>query len=280
MRSSPRVVGAAGFALAGALLIIFTPADSLAVPPFEVPLAKAVEEADFVGIVEVMSVPAPPKGGFRASAPPTVVARTVTVLKGTESVGMSIVWQTYCPSCYLRDRAKVEIVPPKAGDEYMVYLRKGNDGTFARFGYFHHFHPMPAAPTVRVQPSDYGSWRGLIEVSPPVAAPGEAVRYRFTRTRLAAEAWTGDESNLTAEDIDAIDVARKRVLDRKKPGVRKTSPVVIKQGETVADVIDLTAAFGIAEPGEYWVFRRGADEDAGPLRFTVSDKLRVRTDKE
>jgi len=82
---------------------------------------------------------------------------------------------------------------------------------------------------------------------------------------------------MIAEDIDVIDVARKRVLERKRPGERKPpTPTIVRKGETVVDVIDLTEAFDITQPGEYWVFRGGAFEGHAPLRFEVSDKIRRR----
>ena len=97
------------------------------------------------------------------------------MLKGAALADLRIVWQTYSfGGCDLRDPETVEVIPPVVGGEYMVYLTKGKDGTFARLGYQWYFHMMPAAPNVRMQPWD-NSWRGLIEVSPAVAGPGEAV---------------------------------------------------------------------------------------------------------
>ena len=283
MRGTRQSCNTAFFAclgLVGTLLVLLGSGRSLAIPPMDLPLAKAVEQADFVGVVKIADVPAAPKAGFRASAPPMVGAKPLSVLKGAALADLRIVWQTYSSGgCDLRDPETVEVVPPVVGGEYMVYLTKGKDGTFARLGYQWYFHMMPAAPNVRVQPWDK-SWRGLIEVSPAVAGPGEAVRYRFTRTRLAAEPWIGEESNVTAEDIDVIDFTRKRVLQSKKPGARKSTPAIIAKGDTVVDAIDLTDAFGITQPGEYWVFRGGAFESQAPLRFEVTDKLRVRTDKD
>lgn len=278
MRATRRFRKTVRFALVG-LVVALGVARSSAAPPPEVLLAKAVETADFAGVVKITDVPAAPKAGFLASAPPTVVAKPLSVLKGDAKADLRVVWQTFCGVCLPSDPATVEVILPAVGDEYMVYLTKSKDGTFARLGYQWHFHKMPAAPNVRVQPSHDNAWRGLIEVSPSVAGLGEAVKYRFTRTRLGREPWTGNESNITAEDIDVIDLTRKQVLDRKKPGVRKTAPAVIEKGETVVDVIDLTEAFGITKPGEYWVFRGGAFEGNAPLRFDITDKLRTRTDK-
>lgn len=230
-----------------------------------------------MGIVRVVEVPAARIGGFRASAPPLVVVQPIATLKGEVKENLRIVWQThYGP----RDPATLEVVAPEVGDEYMVYLTKTKDGTFGGLGYDRHFHKMPSVPTVRLQPSEpnSGAWRGLIEVSPSVAGPGEAVRYRFTRTRLADDAWKGTDFNITAEDIDVIDLARKQVLVPKKRGVRIGAPAEIEKGQTVVDVIDLTDAFGLTKPGEYWVFRGGAFEGNAPLRFEISDNFRKRTD--
>jgi hypothetical protein len=44
----------------------------------------------------------------------------------------------------------------------------------------------------------------------------------------------------------------------------------------VVNAFDLVAAFGITEPGEYWVFRGAAFEGNAPLRFEVSDSVRNR----
>ena len=46
----------------------------------------------------------------------------------------------------------------------------------------------------------------------------------------------------------------------------------------MVDVIDLTDAFGLTKPGEYWVFRGGAFEGNAPLRFEITDNFRKRTD--
>ena len=58
----------------------------------------------------------------------------------------------------------------------------------------------------------------------------EAVRFRFSRTRLADAPWIGNESNMTAEGFEVIDFTRKVVLERKKPGERKSWPTVIEKG--------------------------------------------------
>ena len=268
-----RVTSRARFLLVG-LVGALVASDAAAIPPPSVPLAKAVEQADYVGVVEIAESPTDKK--FRASAPPIVTAKPVAVLKGDPKANVRIVWQTFCIVCVIRDPETVEVVPPAVGEQYMVFLVKDKDGTLGRLGYQWHFHKMPAAPTVRLQPSYDNSWRGVIEVSPAVAGPGEVVNYRFTRTRLAPDAWTGNESNLIAADIDVIDFTRKQVLDRKKPGERKSAPAVIEKGQTVVDVIDLTEAFGITKSGEYWVFHGRAFEGNAPLRFEVTDKFRKR----
>ncbi len=258
-------------ALAACLLAAAGP--TRAVPPFPTPLPKAVEQADFVGIVRVAEVPTRPRAGFRADAPPLVAAKPVSVLKGDPGGRLRILWQTHCHSCYVRDPKTVEVIPPAVGDEYLVFLAKAPDGAFVRFGYEWHFHKMPPAPNVRTPPTA-DAWRAHAEVSPGVAGLGEAVKYRFTATRMTAEPWAGDQPNMTAEDVDVVDLARKQVLTVKKAGVRKRVPLVVEKGETYAHEIDLTEAFGITRPGEYWVFRGGASEDDGPLRFEVTDKLR------
>jgi hypothetical protein len=245
-----------------------------ATPPPYVPLTKAVEQADYVGVIEIAESPTGKK--FRASAPPVVAAKPVAVLKGEAKGNVRFAWQTHFPCCLPQDPNTVEVIPPGVGEQYMVFLVKGKDGGLTPMGYQWNLHKMPAAPTVRLQPSHDNAWRGLIEVSPAVAGRGEAVRYRFTRTRLAEQPWTGNDSNLIAEDIDVIDLTRKQVLDLKNPGVRKTAPAVVNKGETVVDEINLTEAFGITKPGEYWVFRGGAFEGNAPLRFEVTDKLRKR----
>jgi len=246
--------------------------------PLRLPLAKAVEQADFAGIVRITEVPAAKKEGFRASDPPTIGARLVSVLKGDPKPEIRITWQTYFVK--LQDPKTVEVVLPIVGDEYMVFLKRNKDGTWTGLDCWWNYQLMPPVPNVRIQPPEINdnAWRGLIEVSPPVAGPREAVRYRFTRTRLAQEAWTGTESNITAEDIDVVDLTRKQVLVPKKRGVRVSAPAVIEKGQTVVDVIDLTDAFGITKPGEYWVFRGGAFEGNAPLRFEISDNFRRRTD--
>jgi hypothetical protein len=261
--------------LVAAALAVVASSFGLASPPPAVPLPKALEQTDFVGIVSVTEVPPARAEGYRASDPPVVVVRPVAALKGGPAA-LRVVWQTFDPVCLPRDPKTVEVVPPAVGDEFMVFLTRGKDGTYNRLGYEWHFHRMPAAPTVRTQPGD--AWRGLMEVTPPVAGPGEAVRYRFTRTRLAAEPWVGEDSNLTAEDLVVVDFTRKQVLAPKKPGVRSRGPTTVSKGQTVVDVIDLTDAFAIAKPGEYWVFKGGAFEGNAPLRFEVTDQLRVRTD--
>ena len=248
-----------------------------AVPPFPVPLPEALEKADFAGVVRVTDVPPAPKGGFRATAPPVVEVSPVAVLKGEPRENLRIVWQTHYPSCYIRDPATIEVFPPTVGAEYMVFLTRGRDGLFARLGYEWHFHRMPTAPTARVQSSD--AWRCLIEVFPAVAGSGEVVQYRLTRTRLAAEAWEGTESNLVAADMVVVDFTRKKCLMPVKSESRAGWPTVIVRGETVVDVIDLTAAFGITGPGEYWVFGGGAAEGNAPLRFEVTDRFRLRAGK-
>ncbi len=259
--------------LSGFVVVMFSSAGSTN-PPAEVPLAKAVERADYVGVVEIADAPVGKK--FKANAPPVVTAKPVAVLKGDAKDSVKFAWQTFCAVCKPLDPATVEVLPPAVGERYMVFLVKDKDGALVRMDYQWHFHKIPAAPTVRVQPSHDNAWRGVIEVTPPVAGPGEAVKYRFTRTRLAEKAWEGNDSNVIAEDIDVIDFTRKQVMERKKPGERKTADTVVAKGETVVDVIDLTEAFGITRPGEYWVFRGGAFEGNAPLRFEVSDKVRKR----
>ena len=49
--------------------------------------------------------------------------------------------------------------------------------------------------------------------------------------------------------------------------------IVVQTNQRI-DVVDLTEAFGITKPGEYWVFRGGALEGNAPLRFEMTDKLR------
>jgi hypothetical protein len=273
MRFSPRLTSrsaALGLAL---LAVALTVRPGLGRPPASVPLAKAVDQAHFVGIVRVTEVSPTPKDGFRASAPPVVTAKLLAVLKGDPKADLRVVWQTYAPSCTIREPETVEVVPPAVGGEYMVFLTKREDGAFARLGYHRHFHKMPAAPNVRVQPAN-DNWRGHIEVTPAIAEKGEAVRYRFSATRLSAEPWTGNNSNMTAEDVDVVDFTRKRVLEVKKHGVRRTAPAVYEKGDTYRHEIDLTEAFGITEPGEYWVFRGGAFEGNAPLRFEITDRLK------
>ena len=260
--------------------VVLGPSRSMADPPFEVPFATAVKQADFVGVVKIAGVPQAPKAGFRASAPPTVTAIPVSAFKGDAKAELRIVWQTYFMCCLIRDRDTIEITLPAVGEEYMVFLTQHEGGTFARLGYQWHFHKMPAVPAARVQPSWDTAWRGQMEVTPAVAGMGEAVRYRFTRTRLAEAAWTGEESAMTAGALQVVDVNRKEILAWKKPQVRKGLPTVVEKGETIVDAIDLTEAFGISKPGVYWVFGGGAADGNAPLRFEDSDKLRVRTGKD
>jgi hypothetical protein len=67
------------------------------------------------------------------------------------------------------------VPPPAVGSQFMVFLSKGAGAELVRHSSQWHFHPLPAAPNVRVQPSHDGAWRGLIEVTHPVAARGAAV---------------------------------------------------------------------------------------------------------
>jgi hypothetical protein len=46
----------------------------------------------------------------------------------------------------------------------------------------------------------------------------------------------------------------------------------------VEEVIDLTEAFGITKPGEYWLIEGSAYETAAPLRFHITDKPRALPD--
>lgn len=262
-------------ALASAALGAVDSTPGEAMPFFGLKFADVVKNADFVGIVTITEVPQAPRTGFRASTPPVVTATPVAVFKGEAKGDIHFVWQTHYASCKPRDPDTVEIVPPVVGEEYMVYLVKRENDRLRPLSEGWDFCKMPAAPTVRLRSSHNNAWRSITEVSPAVAGPGEAVRYRQTYTRLAAEAWTGEESNLTAGDIGVVDFTRKQVLDLKKSHVRKSAPLVLEKGQSFVDVIDLTEAFGITKPGEYWVFCSLTDEHA-PLRFEISDKLRIR----
>ncbi|MBA4062667.1 MAG: hypothetical protein C0501_02965 [Isosphaera sp.] len=254
-------------AIAGVLALL-GPAPSGGRPGYAGTLAQAVDKSDVVGIVRVAEVPPAPKGGFRASTPPTVVARPVSMLKGDAKADLRVVWQTLGVSCDLfRDLTTIEVDAPAVGDEYLVFLVKGKDGNLHRLNYAWHFLPVPASLSVRSSSED---WRGLIEVFPGVAAPGEAVRYRRTATRLATASWTGEHWNMIAADFDVIDFTRKQVLEVKKPGVRTRAPAVFARGDTYLHEVDLADGFGITRPGEYWVFR-GSE---GPYRVEVTDKIR------
>jgi hypothetical protein len=246
---------------------------SPATPPMAVPFHKAYEQADFVGIVQVTEVPQNDKGVFRASEPPIIGVKPISILKGNEQSNLRIIWQTHDSVCIPINPKDVTIVPPNVGDEYMVFLVSKEPNLYSRLGYQWFFHKMPSVPNAASTLTD--KWHVVTEISPYLSASADTVQYRLYRTRLAEEPWQGLDSNIIAADLVVVDFTRKKILQPGKIDVREQKQRSVSTGTSVVDIIDLTDSFNIRTPGVYCVFYNNAY-----LRFVVSDQIVLRTHKD
>jgi|SRR5581483_3424227 len=249
-----------------------------AFPPIvkPIPFQEVFGKADFIGIVEISTVPGGANGSeFLETSPPEVACRPVSVLKGEVTGPIHIRWQTKKDfgGHTLGGKQDKPIRMPTPG-EYMVYLKRGKENVYERFSEGWSFRRMPPVPNVVIPEFSLGQnkWRAVTEVAPFISQVGDKVHYRFYRTRLDDETFEGAGWNWPASVLTVIDFTRKQVLLPKQPGMRVRTQERVAKGGTVVHEIELTRHFDLSRPGEYWVL-----EQYAPLRFEVSNKVQIRT---
>jgi len=256
--------------LSGLLLTFFTCALSTScfAMVFPVPLSTVMEKADFVGIVKIKSVPGGANKVFYESAPPTVIATPTSSYKGNVPATMRIVWSTWVQSCIFMDMKTVKVLMPVVGDEYMVFLNGTSPGVYKSDNSNWGMHKLPRVPNATVY--ETAAWRGIKDVTPYIAVPGERIQYRSYNTNLANAPSYFDGYVQGANNMMVLDMTRKRVVAAKNVTPPQRRRITLMKGASTVETVDISENFDVSGPGEYLIIGGQAF-----LRFIVSDKITV-----